>query len=268
MVFSVPHPFGAEPVPEVPLPRAPLVRVVAQIRFPLITSIEKRAFVGAFQEAVRKDYPVLNPEHEVGLVITPQGPQSTEGTIWRFYDRTNQWKLSLASGFLALDTSAYTSRDDFLERFGRALRALEQHIGIGVFDRLGVRYVDRIQERDATFGSISELFRPEVLGMLAVDPGAGGELHIAVSENLFHLGETKMRARCASVPKDMTVDPSILEPINARSWVLDLDMFSEGRRDFDLDVVLKNARDYAAAVYRFFRWSASNELIRRAGGKL
>ena len=32
-------PFGTEPVPEVPLERAPIVRVLAQVRFPELTKL-------------------------------------------------------------------------------------------------------------------------------------------------------------------------------------------------------------------------------------
>ena len=46
------------PLPaEVPLNHAPLVRVIAQLRFPEILSVEQRDFVAPFQEAIRQ-----NPE--------------------------------------------------------------------------------------------------------------------------------------------------------------------------------------------------------------
>lgn len=48
------------PVPaEVPLPDAPLVRVIAQVRFSEILDVEKREFVAGFQGASRHAYPIL-----------------------------------------------------------------------------------------------------------------------------------------------------------------------------------------------------------------
>ena len=42
---DVPTPFG-DPVAEIPLPEAPLIAVVAQIRFPPIVSITREEFIG------------------------------------------------------------------------------------------------------------------------------------------------------------------------------------------------------------------------------
>jgi hypothetical protein len=57
------NPLVATPPPEVPLINAPLVRVIAQVRFPPILSIEQQAFVGSFQEAIRAEYPKYCMSH-------------------------------------------------------------------------------------------------------------------------------------------------------------------------------------------------------------
>ena len=44
------NPLTATPPIEVPLKNAPLVRAIAQVRFPPILSIEQQEFVGSFQE--------------------------------------------------------------------------------------------------------------------------------------------------------------------------------------------------------------------------
>lgn len=51
------NPFGAPGPDEVPLERAPLVRVIAQLRFPPIVSLGRADFIGPFQEAIRSRYP-------------------------------------------------------------------------------------------------------------------------------------------------------------------------------------------------------------------
>ena len=58
-------PFGA-PVPEVPLPRAPLVLVVVQARFDRVASIANEEFIAGFQEAIRDIYPVMHREQQAG----------------------------------------------------------------------------------------------------------------------------------------------------------------------------------------------------------
>ena len=78
-------PLTGPPPPEVPLTDPPLVRVIAQVRFPLIASLEKRKFIASFQEAIREFYPVLRPEEGRSVVLGSQGVVDTRSnTLWRF----------------------------------------------------------------------------------------------------------------------------------------------------------------------------------------
>lgn len=66
-------PLSGPPPVEVPLNAPPIVRVIAQVRFPLIASIEKQEFIAQFQEAIRRDYPVLRQEQSRSLVLSSEG---------------------------------------------------------------------------------------------------------------------------------------------------------------------------------------------------
>lgn len=80
-------PLTGPPPTEVPLTDAPLVRVVAQVRFPLVASVEKRDFIGPFQEAIRAEYPVLRPEQSRSFVLGQQELiNARANTVWRFHD--------------------------------------------------------------------------------------------------------------------------------------------------------------------------------------
>ena len=100
-----------DPTPtEVPLKNAPLVRVVAQVRFPLITAIGDQQFIAPFQEALRKIYPVLRPERIQGVIFGPEGAIPTqEEQVWRFFDVEDHWRISLAPDFVAVETTKYQS---------------------------------------------------------------------------------------------------------------------------------------------------------------
>src|SRR5688572_5094174 len=108
-------PLSASSPKEVPLPNAPLVRVIAQVRFPLVVAIEQREFMAPFQEAIRARYPVLRQEQMQGVLLGPPGVAAqTPQVAWRFMDETHDWRISLAPDFLALETRAYTNRADFI----------------------------------------------------------------------------------------------------------------------------------------------------------
>src|SRR5690348_7017136 len=124
MTYEVAAPFGEELVDEVPLEPAPLVKVIAQLRFPPVLSIAHDNYIGSFQERVRGRYPVLRPEMNIEALIGPEGVQQQQTRVWRFHDVDDAWSVVLSTGFVALETVRYTSRDDFIDRLGEVFDAL------------------------------------------------------------------------------------------------------------------------------------------------
>lgn len=261
------NPLAGPPPPEIPLPSAPLIRVIAQVRFPLVTSVLKQEFIAPFQEAVRIDYAVLRAEQSRTVIFGSDGAaQQSTGVVWRFEDVDRGWRLSLAPDFLALETTRYVSRDNFLARFERVLVALRDHIDPPVIDRLGLRYIDRVVGDDVP-GVLPDLMRPEIAGILRT-PLAGYARH-AIVENVFSLpeGTGNLMARWGLVPKSATVDPSAIEPTDQPSWLLDLDAFLTETRPFEIDAIVAETRGFAERIYSFFRWVVTKKFIERYGGR-
>jgi uncharacterized protein (TIGR04255 family) len=261
------NPLVAVPPKEIPLRNAPLVRVIAQVRFPVIVSIEKREFIAPFQEALRGTYPALRPEMIRGFVVGPQeiAPVQSQ-VVWRFNDVHENWRVSLAPDFIALETTSYSSRSDFLNRLQVALIALSEHIGPKIVDRLGLRYIDRVIEQD--INDITKLVRSEVIGVLATPMAAYAQQ--ALSESLFAVPNTaaQLCARWGRVPPHGTVDPSAVEPVENPSWILDLDMFSVRSQPLDTEGLVAESRTYAERIYTLFRWAVTDEFLRLYGGDI
>lgn len=253
------------PLPaEVPLSDAPLVRVIAQFRFPEILSVEKREFVAPFQEAIRKTYPVLRQEQTQGILLSPSGSASAKPQIvWRFSDTVGQWRVSLTPEFLALETTKYVSRSDFFGRLKVLAEALDEHIEPSQLDRLGVRYIDRITG-DAV-DDIAKLIRSEVRGIT----GTIAATHVvhALSESMFELPNARVLARWGCLPPGATVDPAAIEPASEKSWILDLDMFSAAPVPFVVEDIVVEAQRYAERIYTIFRWAVTDDFLLRYGGK-
>jgi len=258
-------PLVGAPPPEVPLRDAPLVRVIAQLRFPVITMMTKQEFIAPFQEAIRSTYPILRQEQTQGFMMAPLGPVLGQKQIaWRFSDIENAWRVSLTPEFLALETTRYRSRDDFLARLQTLVVALQQHIEPKVLERLGLRCIDRIAGE--ALGDIGTLVRHEVLGVVET-PLHQYASHI-LSETLLQPPEAKEQilVRWGRLPAGATVDPFAIEPIGQASWILDLDMFSTEQRPFVSEQILADARRYAERLYSVFRWAVTDEFLRRYGG--
>ena len=257
--------IGAAPM-EVPLSNAPLVQVIAQVRFPLIASLGNRDFIAPIQEAIRSEYPILRPDQSQSVIFGEKGPlDARTNTAWRFHDANGEWRVTLASDFLALQTSRYSSRDDFLDRFRRVLESFVDHVDPGVMDRLGVRYVDRITGENLK--DLPALVRPEVSGVLST-PLASQALH-SISQTVFTLPDDpgQVMTRWGRIPAGGTVDPGAVDPIDESSWMLDIDAYDAVTRKFDVASILKQAQVFSERIYNIFRWAVTDEFLRRYGGK-
>src|SRR3546814_2880379 len=92
------QPGRASEADEVHLPKAPLVRVIAQVRFPTILAVRNPDVVASFQEALRATYPILNQElvHNISLG-QGQAPNVHQGLIWRLADQEDRKSTRLNS---------------------------------------------------------------------------------------------------------------------------------------------------------------------------
>lgn len=260
-------PFG-EPLDEILLAEPPLVSVVAQLRFPPIASIASDTFVGPFQEAIRADYPVLRQEHEVRFAFTQAGATSEQaGVVWRFTDVDGRWAASLASSFLALETSSYVDRDDFVVRWRALLDALAATIAPATFDRFGLRYVDRVLLDDVGGSdALATLVRPEVSGVATCEFGVGGELVHSITDAEFKVGGDVLHGRWGVLPPNAQLLPLRDDPVDQPTWLLDLDMYTEQATAFEPDSVAGLTSEFADRIYRFFRWAVEPDLLRHYGG--
>jgi uncharacterized protein (TIGR04255 family) len=267
------NPF-LDPIPsEVPLERAPLVRVIAQIRFPTIALIERTEGIANFQEAIRAKYPFLQEDRGI-LLSAGAGPLQLAATeapkIWRFSMKAPSaepfdWTVSLAKDWVALETAKYTSRADFMMRLHEVASALETTLKPAAATRIGIRYIDRLREPEIS--NIGDLIYSDVLGVLALPVQQHVEQH-ALNDVMFSLKDWGLRARWGLLSAHATFDPAAIEAINERSWVLDLDASTSEQMDFNARAIVDRSRAFAERIYAFFRWSVRDEFLRRFGGSL
>ena len=170
--------------PEVHLLRAPLARVIAQARFPLILAIRDPGRVAVLQDALRETYPNLSQD-QVHSIELPggQAPNVRQALIWRLADREKdpRWRVSLGVDFVALETSSYESRNDFLGRLRTVVSAVEEAFEPASASRFGLRYIDRLTGE--AVDRIGDLIRPDILGIVRSPENP----HSALRESLTHL---------------------------------------------------------------------------------
>jgi uncharacterized protein (TIGR04255 family) len=258
------NPLNAPPPPEIHLDHAPLIRVIAQVRFPQLLEIEDREAIGKFRKALAGAYPILRSEQIQGFEIGPEGMQPVKPKVaWRFSDMSGKWRVGLSSDFLALDTDNYLDRADFIARLELLVKALEETFDPKQIDRFGIRYVDRLDE--AAIKDLESLVRPEIRGIVGTE--ISENISHFMSESILDIGENRLMARWGVLPPGGTFDPAVVEPIQQRSWVLDVDMFSGKPTSFSVQTILENSKIFSDRIYSFFRWAVTDEFIKRYGGK-
>jgi uncharacterized protein (TIGR04255 family) len=262
---AVENPLSMTVPAEIHLKHAPLVSVLAQLRFPAQPGFDQRETVAPFLEALRDAYPVVREETVRGIVFQPfqlvdpaKAVEPKGWTIWRLFDVGGGWRVSLARDFLALETSTgYLSHSDFIARLKRILEAFPATLRPPVIDRFGLRYVDRI--KGPALLRIAELVRKELLGVLSTVDAAS--VSQAFSESVFDLSPDRLFARWGRLPPNASYDPGTLVPIAEPSWILDLDMSRENTRPFDIGNLVRDARVYADRIYTFFRWAITPDFL-------
>ncbi len=262
------HPFAVGEPGNVPLPSAPLVRAIAQVRFPALSLFHVRPDEVANHviAALAADYPSKDEGKEVQLDITPEGVSRREGPrMWRLTSADGQWQVSFSLDFISIDTTNYVRRSDFAGRLNQAWEALNSAVPVPSVSRIGVRYINQVGDQDL-LPQLPGLLNPAVRGVSAAQ-GPGATLVSALSEARYDLGDgAGFNARWGMLPANAAVDAAV-PALPHVSWLLDMDSFrawESPAQDVDIE---EEVRALALRGYQFFRWAATEEFLTVFGGE-
>ncbi|WP_371592767.1 TIGR04255 family protein [Streptomyces virginiae] len=253
--------FGDVTAIEVPLSRAPLTRVLTQIRFPSVPELALADGQHRLSSLLKARYPVVRQQAGINLLITPKGvmQQAGQASVWQLHDKRRSWQVSFSDGFVSLETSKYVSRDDFHERLSEVLYALTQVAEPVLCDRIGIRYINQIT--GDPLRDLGSYLHPAALGSWALSQSAGkAKLIQYVSESLFAGESEKMLMRCAWVPPGAAVEPNV-PVLETESCLLDLDSFTDAPEDYEPAQVAGRVKELADGAYRAFRALVTDEFL-------
>lgn len=266
VIFTSENPFVG-PVPKtVRLSETPLTGVLVQVRFPEILSIAKIEFIADFQESIRADYPLHHLDQDPVLEVNINSVKQGLIPNWRFFDEARQWRLSLTTNFVSLETRAYQSRSDFTQRTETIMHALSATINPSMTTRIGVRYVDRIH--GPRLEKLSRFVRPEILGLYVKEHKEN--LNRTLNEIVCETDVGLMTSRWGYLQANQTHEPELMPPISVPSWFLDIDAYNEFTQPeaFDADKIKSHVMKLATRTYGFFRWAVNDEFLKACGGKI
>lgn len=260
MADSHHDPLFASAGDRVQLKHPPLTAVVTQIRFGEIFSIQKKEFIAGFQETIRRTYPLTQEEQSLGVEIADGTPSVKKMTAWKFADTAQTWRVTLASDFISLETKQYESRPDFRDRLAEVLKALQETIGPDVVTRTGVRYVNRIVPPQLDV--LRDLLRDEI-GSFSTSLDIRQHIQHSLTEALCATAEGKLLLRWGWMPEKASHDLGLMPPVEYKTWMLDIDSFSEHQppAPFDAEKAADLVYLLASRVNTFLQWAAKDKFF-------
>jgi len=250
--------------PSLHLSRTPLIYVVTQVRFSAVMSIEK--YVPEIQEKLRKKYPWFQHSKVQEVLLQSPGPPSVGfNDRFEFLGREKQTGIVLTRNSIALHTNKYSNFEHFQDEFGEALAAVHDSVGLGLVERLGLRYVDLVRLGQGE--SWSDYFQRELLGL---DPSVVG---VSQWNSQFgSIGKTDVGTLVfrfiqseSPLPPDLTpgalhYEKELLRPGEVGT-ILDFDHYSDANGEFELDSVMGSIGDLHDNLDRAFRSAVTKSAL-------
>lgn len=234
----------------------PLDEVICQLRFPTILKIDSQE-PAAFQEAIRKEYPVFEEPQALSVErgAQPIPPEVLRAMglnarpVYKFKSADDRWAVALARDFVALTDGDYETWEAFKEHLEAPLSALQAQYQPAFFTRIGLRYRDVIKRSALGLGDVpwGQLLAPHIAGELG--SLSEKEVEATTRQVEIHLDTGRVRT-VHGLAKD--------EETSEFVYVIDADFFTEGRTEAkDVQATLKFFNRHAG---RLFRWCIGDRL--------
>lgn len=260
------NPFEGPEIPEIQLESTPLIAVIGQLRIPALATMSGKGF-DEFAEKITGElmgaYPLL--KREMPLItqntVVPNG--TPQIPILRLKTSDQNWVITISPTFLSIEVFHYSNRGEFASRFAHAVASFVKLSGTPFIERLGVRYINRI-DKPEHLNDLGNLIQDSILGGIAIPRTEQVNLVQMFSTSLFEIQDVSLSAKWGILPPDLTPDMS-LQPLGEASWVLDLDAF-KGELPLETNLEMEITQ-LAQTIYRFFRWSIKDEFVTTFGGQ-
>ncbi len=257
------------PRPPLNLRKSPLVYVVAQVRFSAVESIAK--YVPAIQDELRRQYPRLAKSDLKHLRVSPVSePDISTVPRFEFQNKDRSCGIVLLPDAVSVHVSRYTTFEDFCAILRRALETVDSEVGIGLIERIGLRYVDLV--RPAIDESLADYLCPGILGIDDTVVGVSNAIRGSIYQGQTTAGtlviRTAQRNDGGFLPPD--IDPSPLAHAEYEIkpgtvvTLLDFDHFREYTKeplDFSTERVLRTLWRLHETTDLAFRAAVTNHAL-------
>jgi len=232
---------------------APLKLAIVQVRYRPILAVEQAAHVADFQEGLGPAYELLDSQkaHTLTVYFAPGGmeppAQPVGETIWRFQRKDNNWLVALSSSSLGFEAPEYSVFNEFFAEFARVLGVLEERFHPSTQTRLGMRYVNEIEDGNLVADGLRGFLNPALAGPVGSELGT--DLLSSLSDLRFRQPDGVFALRHGLIRPD--------------AYLLDFDYFTEEEHAFDRQNIRRTAASFHDVIESAFVWSLSTEYLER-----
>ena len=227
----------------------PLEFVVCEFRFPAILKIELEV-PAAFQEAIRKEYPLFQENTAVNLA-PPELLQALSnanlmptGKSYLFKSMDEKWQISLSRRSFSLTCVEYRRWDDFQKHLDLPLKALISCYEPQLFTRVGLRYRDLISRKRLNLTGVS-------WGEL-LDPGIVSFFHTPLAQTLLRSWQ-QVTLSLPRTDTQVTIQHGLVQtaPEGETCYVFDSDFSTESKTDPSAAIdLVRYFNRYSWSVFR------------------
>lgn len=252
-------PIGLEPVELEHLPQAPLKLALVQVVYRPVLAIESAEEMRRFAHELGVEWALVEQgaAQQVQFEFGPEGLRQQHRapeTVWRFEDPEGRFRLMVSRTSLGLESVAYRAFDEFGERMRGAVRALGASFDPITQTRLGVRYVNEIEDpRLADRAQLAHFVNADLVR--PVGGALGSDLVASLSELRFAQPDGTFVLRHGLVAQD--------------KYLLDFDYFVEGEDAYGEDAVISITEAFHGVIETVFCWSLGAGYLQelRGGGE-
>lgn len=255
------------------LTNVPFFRVMAQIRIPTLLAIVKdERKIAIYQEMIRSIFPYMDLERfnvaQQPQQVNQQGQQAPQQIqqvlIWRFVEdsRAARWRLSIGMDFIALETSSYTSKEDFVSKLKEVCAPFETTYQPGNADRVGVRFINFLMGDGIK--KLPDLVQPGLLGVMGpkATPEFGKSVTSSFTRSTHETEEGVLNARWGLLPANSTHDQSLYGSVAETAWVLDIDASNEEPMRFVTDQVMDKTSTLIDRSHMFLHSAVTDKFFK------
>ncbi|MAT65037.1 MAG: hypothetical protein CMN57_05290 [Gammaproteobacteria bacterium] len=245
------------------LSNAPLIYVLAQIRFSPILATEK--YIPSIQERVRREYPRYQQNIIQTFRFGPEGqpPDIAKISRWEFADKDSTHGFIIQQDSFVFHTTGYTTFPEFKDKLQSALLAVNESLDISLVERIGLRYVDIVEPTGDD--KLSDYLVPGVAGFPHEDIGV--QPVVSQTESISDSEFGRLVLKVIKKKDEKNVPPDLF-PLALKlsrkvaqgspNALLDFDHFFEQSIDFSVDAVIEKIDQLHEVTSKAF-WSVITE---------